>query len=116
MDGRLLAASRVLHSDDKDAALNLDLHILKSLSADAPLGVATETTALRTIIALCVASLEYFPTKIMQDESILRGAVSSSMELAVKFRMQKKHTIIDVMRKLTQKIRMLSKEKSAAQS
>lgn len=116
VDGRLLAALRVLLSNDKDTALNLDLHALKSLSADAPLGVATETAALRTVVALCVVSLEYFPTKIMQDESILRGGVSSSMELAVQFRMQKKYMIVDVMRKLTQKIRMLSKEKSAAQS
>lgn len=116
MDGHLLAALRVLLSDNKDVVLNLDMETLKSLAAEAPVGVAAEIAAFRTIVALCVVSLEHFPTKIMQDESILKGGVSSSMELAVQFRMQKKFTIIDVMRKLTQKIRMLAKEKSAAQS
>lgn len=116
VDGRLLAALRVLLSSDKDAVLNLNMKSLMSLSVEAPLGVAIETAALRTVVALCVVALEYFPTKIMQDETILRGGVSSSMELVIQFRMQKKLLIIDVMRKLTQRIRMLSKEKSAAQS
>ena len=87
-----------------------------SLSVEALLGVATETAALRTVVALCVVTLQHFRTKIMEDESILRGDISSSMELSVQLRMQKKLMIIDVMRKLTQKIRLLSKEKSAAQS
>ena len=87
-----------------------------SLSVEALLGVATETAALRTVVALCVVTLQHFPTKIMEDESILRGDISSSMELSVQLRMQKKLMIIDVMRRLTQKIRMLSKEKTAAQS
>ncbi|XP_020269603.1 fructose-bisphosphate aldolase-lysine N-methyltransferase, chloroplastic isoform X2 [Asparagus officinalis] len=114
VDGRLLAALRLLLCNDEDTVLNSDIDALKSLSAEAPLGVPTETAALRTVVALCVVSLEYFPTKIMQDESILKGDASGSTKLAVQFRMQKKLMIIDVMRKLTQRIRTLSKEKSAA--
>lgn len=115
MDSRLMAALRVLHSNDKDA-VNLNMDALMSQSVEAPLGVATEIAVLRTVVSLCVIALEYFPTKIMQDESILKGGVTGSMELVVQFRMQKKLVIIDVIRKLTKKIRMLSKEKSAAES
>lgn len=116
VDGRLLAALRALLSNDKGLQ-NLDMATLKSLSAEAPMGIAAEIAALRTLVTLCVISLEHFPTKIMQDESILKGGIPKTTELAVEFRMQKKLVIIDVMQKLTQKIRMLmAKEKSAAQS
>jgi len=34
-----------------------------SLSVEALLGVATETAALRTVVALCVVTLQHFPHK-----------------------------------------------------
>ncbi|KAJ0987236.1 hypothetical protein J5N97_005592 [Dioscorea zingiberensis] len=115
VDGRLIAALRVLLANDEAEVQKYNLNTLMSLSEKAPLGVSVETSALRTVVALCVVALEHFPTKIMQDESVLKGAVSSSMELAVRFRMQKKLKIIDVMRKLTQRIRLLAEEKSVTQ-
>lgn len=114
VDGRLLAALRVLLTNNKESARNLDLDILTKLSSEAPLGVPVETAALRIIIALCVVALEHFPTKIMEDESILKGNISPSMQVAVQFRMQKKLMIIDVMRKLSHRIKLLSKDKSSA--
>ncbi|XP_038977085.1 actin-histidine N-methyltransferase-like [Phoenix dactylifera] len=114
VDGRLLAALRVLLSNDEETAQRHDLNTLMSLSEEAPLGVPIEVAALRTVIALSVIALEHFPTKIMEDESILKGNVSSSKELAIQFRMQKKLMIKDVMRKLTQRVKMLSEEKSTA--
>ncbi|KAJ8457920.1 hypothetical protein OPV22_030846 [Ensete ventricosum] len=112
VDGRLLAALRVLLSSNKETVQRHDLDTL--MSEEAPLGMSTEVAALRTVIALCVVALESFPTKIMQDESILKTAISYSTELAVRFRMQKKLTIIDVMRKLTQKVKKISKIESTA--
>ncbi|KAI0492984.1 hypothetical protein KFK09_027260 [Dendrobium nobile] len=114
IDGRLLAALRVLLASNKEIVQNLDLDTLMTLSQKAPLGISIEIAALRIIIALCVVALEHFPTKIMQDESILKGNISTCMQLAVQFRMQKKLMIIDVMRKLSHRIKILSKEKSAA--
>lgn len=114
MDGRLLAALRALLTTESEKVKILDLSTLKSLGGEAPLGSSVEAAALRTIIALCVIALEHFPTKIMEDESVLKAGASYSTELAVQFRMQKKLMIIDVMRKLTQRVKMLSKEKSAA--
>lgn len=114
VDGRLLAALRVLLTNNKETVQNLDLDALMALSEKAPLGISVETSALRIIIALCVVALEHFPTKIMQDESILKGNISTSMQLAVQLRMQKKLMILDVMRKLSQRIKLLSKENSSA--
>ena len=116
VDGRLLAALRVLLASDMEMVRKHDMDTLKSLSADAPLGIANEVAAYRTIIALCVIALEHFPTKIMEDESSLRQGVSASTELAIQFRIQKKSVIIDVMRDLTRRAKsLLSKDTAACQ-
>ncbi|XP_028798450.1 actin-histidine N-methyltransferase-like isoform X2 [Neltuma alba] len=117
VDGRLLAALRVLLASDMEAVQNCDLNTLKSLAAEAPLGIANEVAALRTTIALCVIALGHFPTKIMDDESLLKQVASGSTELAIQFRIQKKSAIIDVMRDLTRRVKLLSsKEKATAES
>lgn len=107
IEGRLLAALRVILSNDMESVQKYDLNVLKSLSAEAPLGVANEVAAFRTVIALCVIALGHFPTKIMDDESLLKQCVSSSTELAIRFRMQKKSVIIDVMKDLTKRVKLL---------
>ncbi|WOL06603.1 histone-lysine N-methyltransferase setd3 isoform X1 [Canna indica] len=114
IDGRLLAALRVLLSSDKEAVEKHNLNTLMTLSEEAPLGLSIELSALRTVIALCVVALQSFPSKIMQDESILKKDISSSTDLAVQFRMQKKLLIVDVMRKITHRVKMISKIGSTA--
>jgi hypothetical protein len=113
VEGRLLAALRVLLASDMETAQKHDLNTLKSLSAEAPLGIANEVAAFRTIIALCVIALGHFPTKIMEDESASKEGVSGSTELAIQFRMQKKSVIIDVMRDLTRRVKLLSSKEAA---
>ncbi|KAK1308422.1 hypothetical protein QJS10_CPA09g00388 [Acorus calamus] len=115
IDGRLLATLRVLLSNDVDSVQKQDLNTLMSLSSKAPLGVATEVTAFRTMIALCVIALEQFPTKTIKDESLLKEDISISAKLAIQFRMQKKLMIIDAMKEITKRIKELSKEKAASQ-
>ncbi|XP_078160618.1 uncharacterized protein LOC144556019 isoform X1 [Carex rostrata] len=115
VDGRLLAALRVLISSDLESEQKHNLDTLMVLGdGEPPLGATVELAALRTVIALCVISLEHFPTKIMQDESMLKTVVSPATQLAVQFRMQKKLLLVDVIRKLSQKVKMLSKDKSTA--
>ncbi|KAI8538820.1 hypothetical protein RHMOL_Rhmol09G0133200 [Rhododendron molle] len=117
VEGRLLAALRVLLSNDMERVHEHDLSALKSLSVEAPLGISTEVAALNTVIALCVIALGSFPTKIMEDESLLKQNVSGSTELAVQFRIQKKCMIVDVMRDLTRRVRSLvSKESDTSRS
>lgn len=113
VEGRLLAALRVVLASDVEAVQKHDLNILKSISVEAPLGIANEVAAFRTIIALCVIALGHFPTKIMEDESLLQKGVSDSTELAIQFRIQKKSVIIDVMRDLTRRVKLLSSKETA---
>ncbi|KAI3696310.1 hypothetical protein L1987_79322 [Smallanthus sonchifolius] len=114
VEGRLLAALRVLLSNDAETVQRHDLNTLKSLAIKTPLGLANETAVLRTLIALCVIALSHFPTKIMEDETLLKKGVSTSMELALQFRIQKKSVIIDVMRDLTKRVKLLSSNESLA--
>ncbi|KAK3035599.1 hypothetical protein RJ639_033191 [Escallonia herrerae] len=117
VEGRLLAALRALLASDMEIVQKHDLITLKSLSVEAPLGVSNEVAALRTLVALCVIALGHFPTKIMEDESQLKQDVASSTELTIQFRIQKKSVIIDVMRTLSKRLKLvLSKESVASQS
>lgn len=108
IEGRLLAALRVLLASDMETVQKYDLNTLKSVDAEAPLGVAIDIAVFRTLIALCVVALGHFPTKLMDDESLLKQGVSGSTELAIQFRIQKKSIIIDVMKNLARKVKVLS--------
>ncbi|CAN1297196.1 Actin-histidine N-methyltransferase [Linum perenne] len=115
VEDRLMAALRVMLASERQAVEKHDLSTLKSMTSDAPLGTANEVAALRTVIALCVIALGHFPTKMMEDESILKkGGVSSTGELAIQFRIQKKSMIIDVMRDLTRKVKLLLSKNMAS--
>ncbi|XP_049385905.1 uncharacterized protein LOC125850022 [Solanum stenotomum] len=107
VEGRLLAALRVVLSNDEEAMKQHDLETLKSLTVEAPLEISTEVSALRTVVALCVIALGHFPTKIMEDESLLKQNVSPTTELALQFRIQKKSLIVDVMRDLSKRVKLL---------
>lgn len=105
MEDRLLAALRVILADDKESVQKHELETLKSLSSKAPCGIATEAAAYRTLIALCAIALEHFPTKVMEDESVLKNnGLSASTKLVVAFRIHKKLLIIDVMRSLSKRL------------
>ncbi|KAL0446731.1 UNVERIFIED_CONTAM: hypothetical protein Slati_1801000 [Sesamum latifolium] len=112
VEDRLLAALRVLLSNDREAVEKQDLATLKSINSEAPLGTSNEAATFRTMIALCVIALGHFPTKIMEDESILKEKVSTTTELAVRYRIQKKSLIIDAMRDLTRRVKLLSSKES----
>ncbi|KAK4736356.1 hypothetical protein R3W88_000053 [Solanum pinnatisectum] len=107
VEGRLLAALRVVLSNDEEAVKQHDLETLKSLAVEAPLGISTEASALRTVVALCVIALGHFPTKIMEDELLMKQNVSPTTELALQFRIQKKSLIVDVMRDLSKRVKLL---------
>ncbi|KAK9105910.1 hypothetical protein Scep_022754 [Stephania cephalantha] len=113
VEGRFLAALRVLLADDRETVEKQNLDSLQSISAEAPLGIPNEVSALRTLIALCVIALNHFPTKIMEDEALLKEGVSASTELAVRFRMEKKSVIIDVMRNLSRRVKKLAAKETA---
>ncbi|XP_014631554.1 actin-histidine N-methyltransferase [Glycine max] len=112
VEGRLLAALRVILSTNVETMQKYDLSILQSLDAEAPLGVANEIAVFRTLIALCVIALGHFPTKIMDDESLLKQGASGSTELAIQYRIQKKSVIIDVMKNLSRRLKLVSSKET----
>lgn len=114
IDGRLLAALRVLLANDLETVRKHDLESLMSLSVQAPLGLSNELSALRTVIALCVISLGHFPTKIMEDESLLKNDISIPKKLAIEFRIEKKSMIIEAMKKISKKVKILQLKEGAA--
>ncbi|KAL8142076.1 hypothetical protein V2J09_015108 [Rumex salicifolius] len=113
VDGRLLAALRVLLANDAETVHKQDLDTLQSLSTEAPLGISNEVAALRIVIALCMIALEHFPTKIMEDEALLKKGVSNFSELSIQFRIQKKSLIVDTMMNLSKKAKVLLSKQSA---
>ena len=114
VEGRFLAALRVLLASNMETVQKCDLNTLKSLSAEAPLGVENDIAVLRTLIALCVIALGHFPTKIMDDESLLKQGASGSTELAIQYRIQKKSVIIDAMRDLSRRVKLLSSKETVS--
>ncbi|XP_021746830.1 histone-lysine N-methyltransferase setd3-like [Chenopodium quinoa] len=115
VDGRLLASLRVLHASDVEKVREHDLSTLQLLSAEAPLGIQNELAALRTIIGLCVLSLKNFPTQMAEDEALLKQGVSTFSELAIQFRLEKKSMIVNVMREMSKRVKLLlAKESTAA--
>ncbi|KAI4981786.1 hypothetical protein ZWY2020_022278 [Hordeum vulgare] len=114
VDGRLLAALRVLLAADPEAVGKHGLKTLMSLSAKAPLGPTVEASTFRTVLALCAIALQHFHTKIMDDQAILKGEPPLTTELAVQFRLQKKLLLVDIMQNLSRRIKTLSPEKSTA--
>ncbi|KAF7090897.1 hypothetical protein CFC21_093576 [Triticum aestivum] len=114
VDGRLLAALRVLLAADPDTVGKHDLETLMSLGTKAPLGPTVEASALRTVLALCAIALQHFHTKIMDDQAVLKGEPPLTTELAVQFRLQKKLMLVDIMQNLSRRIKSLSPEKSTA--
>ncbi|CAH8356846.1 unnamed protein product [Eruca vesicaria subsp. sativa] len=116
VEGRLLAAIRILLSGELVEVEKHDLDTLKSLSSTAPLGISNEIATFRTVIALCVIALSHFPTKIMEDEAILKQGVSETAELSIKYRIQKKSMIIDVMKDLTRRVKLLSAQETTSAS
>ncbi|GLJ51840.1 hypothetical protein SUGI_1101270 [Cryptomeria japonica] len=108
VDGRLVAALRILFAEDSESIKKHGLNTLQSLTVEAPLGVPNESNVLRTIVALCVIALGHFPTQILEDETILRKEGNSeALKLAIAFRLSKKELLIKVMKTLTQKVKSL---------
>ncbi|KNA19815.1 hypothetical protein SOVF_057960 [Spinacia oleracea] len=116
VDGRLLAALRVLHASDEKTVREHDLNTLQSLSAEAPLGISNELAALRTIIGLCVLSLKSFSTNMVEDEALRKQGVSTFSELAIQFRMEKKSMILNVMKEMSKRVKLLQTQELPAAS
>eukprot|EP00850_Spirogloea_muscicola_P018699 SM000174S03354 [mRNA] locus=s174:156929:159004:- [translate_table: standard] len=100
VDGRLLAALRVLHAKDMAdlrGCKRLFTHGLTGLQgwhADASLGNTNERRVLATLAALLDLLRESFPTSLAHDEGLVaRGGLMEDVQLAMKFNAGKKRVL-----------------------
>lgn len=101
VEGRLLAAVRVMHAQDPMELLDVDLEALQTWNQSPPLGVLNERKTIRTLIGLGMLALASFPTEIEEDQSeLVKGDISENHRLAIQFRMLKKRLLLDTIKGL----------------
>lgn len=104
VEGRLLAAVRLMHAQDSTDLLDVDLEALQVWGQMPPLGVVNERRAIRTLIGLGMLALTAFPTVIQEDESeLVKGDISDNLRVAIQFRMFKKHLLLETIKGLKAK-------------
>jgi len=100
VEGRLLAAVRLMHASDSDST-DVDLEALQGWDSTPPLGFTNERKAVRTLIGLGMLALTSFPTEIEEDErELLKAGVSENLRLAIQFRMLKKQLLVETIKGL----------------
>ena len=104
MEGRLLAAVRLMHAQDSTDLLDVDAEALQAWNRTPPLGVMNERRAIRTLIGLGMLALTAFPTAIQEDESeLVKGDISDNLRIAIQFRILKKHLVLETIKGLKAK-------------
>ena len=102
MEGRLLAAVRLMHAQDSTDLLDVDLKALQGW--DRTLGVTNERKAIRTLIGLGMLALTAFPTAVQEDErELFKGGISDNLRIAIQFRILKKHLLLEIIQGLKAK-------------
>ncbi|KAH7278672.1 hypothetical protein KP509_38G051800 [Ceratopteris richardii] len=112
VDGRLLAALRVLYAQDSDydSVQQRNLSELQMLDG-APLGDVIEKKSLKTLVAICALLLGHFPTSITEDENILKKIdLTEAGRLALEYRVAKKKLLVDCIQALSRRITSLEKD------
>ncbi|KAJ7560900.1 hypothetical protein O6H91_03G005300 [Diphasiastrum complanatum] len=110
VDGRLLAALRVLYAEDPADLQNIDLITLQTWKVATPLGLDIERKVLKTLSALSAVVLNYFPTTIQDDKDVLvKEDSSSTKHLITLFCHEKKRLLVNVMAGLKSRVSSLGK-------
>ncbi|KAL3675689.1 hypothetical protein R1sor_025637 [Riccia sorocarpa] len=109
VDGRLLAALRILYAGDASELRHQDLKQLQAWGSQPPLGFVNERNVLRTLAAVAALVLtRSFATTAEVDRGLLETAEpSSNQQLIVSYRLGKKQMLLDVVEKLKGRLKML---------
>ena len=130
LDARLLAGARVLCAANA-AELGGRSGVEQLGQWEQPLSAAGEAAALRTLTGLCAIALSQFQGSLEDDAALLQqqrpqqqvpasqqgqqqqqgqqgGPLSAELELAVRFRMEKKRLILSAINRLTARIKELA--------
>lgn len=110
VDGRCLAALRVLFAQDSDLLQGMDIGLLQAWDAT-PLGNGIESMVLKTTVGICALLLGHFPTTIIEDEATLQSKeLSEAGKLALEYRITKKKVLVGCMQGISQRLYSLGKE------
>ncbi|KAI5083702.1 hypothetical protein GOP47_0003445 [Adiantum capillus-veneris] len=111
VDGRLLAALRVLYAQDSDSVKRKGITELQMWSGS-PSGYIIESNVLKTLVAMCALLLGHFPTPITEDEGALKSKeLTEAGTLVLEYRIAKKKVLVDCMRGLSRKLQSLERDK-----
>lgn len=101
VEGRLLAAVRLMHAQDSTDLGDIDVEALQVWDQTPALGITNERKTIRTLIGLGTLALTSFPTVIQEDENDLgKGDIPENLRLAIQFRMLKKHLLLHTIKGL----------------
>ncbi|KAL2607884.1 hypothetical protein R1flu_026457 [Riccia fluitans] len=109
VDGRLLAALRILYAGEASELRHQDLKELQLWTPQPPLGFVNERNVLRTLAALAALVLaRSFATTAEEDRELLGTAkYASNQQLIVGYRLEKKQMLLDVVVKLKDRLKRL---------
>ena len=127
VDPRLLAGVRVLCAPTA-AALGGKSGVEQLGRWDAPIALAAELAALRTLTGMCAIALSQFKGTLEDDQALLAAAeaaaaagtageeqpLSADQQLAVQFRMGKKHLLLEALSVISRRIKQLASSASSA--
>jgi len=104
VEGKFLAAARILCSESSKDAKKASLKDLKS--AEFTINKTVESKTLRSLIGACMFALANFPTTIEQDEQLLRTpGLTKNMQIAINFRLGKKKLLFSAIENLSESLR-----------
>lgn len=118
LDGRLLAALRVLYTQDAAAlrAIPRDKQAQYLQQRDGMLSVVTERCALATAASMAAITLSQWPSTLKEDQELLESptVLTPDVRLAVSFRADKKRALSEAIASLKDRIAALSAPNAAA--
>ncbi|BBN19866.1 hypothetical protein MPTK1_8g14370 [Marchantia polymorpha subsp. ruderalis] len=117
VEGRLLAALRILYAADVSELRHQDLEQLQQWGSKPPLGFANERNVLRTLAALSALVLtRSFATTVEQDRASL-GTLehSSNQQLTMGYRLEKKQMLLDTVEKVMDRLNSLKPDSKVGQ-
>ncbi|KAG6551561.1 hypothetical protein Mapa_006984 [Marchantia paleacea] len=117
VDGRLLAALRILYAADASELRHQDLEQLQLWGSQPPLGFANERNVLRTLAALSALVLtRSFATTVEQDRALLETLeYSSNQQLTTGYRLAKKQMLLDAVEKVMDRLKSLKTDSKVGQ-
>ncbi|XP_002964620.2 histone-lysine N-methyltransferase setd3 [Selaginella moellendorffii] len=105
VDGRLLAALRILHAESQEPLERRELVSLQAWGVESMVSSDNEERVLRTLCGLAAIVFNQFKTTIEEDEAKLSDkSLAETSRIAVQFRLTKKRLVVRVLESLKKRL------------